>query len=153
MEDTFATKADFNSLKEQTGIMLNNAVEHLKNWFDITLKKRLEDRFEEFGLTVKQGFNTVDERFDRVEIRLDDHDRRFDAIDQRFGQVDERFDELALMVKQGFDGVDEKFVDVSKQFDKVNERFDLVEERLEIHSHQNRFLAKRITSLELKQPA
>lgn len=82
---------------------------------------------------------TMDQRFNAV-------DERFDAVDERFNAVDERFDEMGLMIKHGFDAVDQRF-------DRVEIRLGHLEEQNEIRGQQNRLLAKRITTLELKQPA
>lgn len=75
-------------------------------------------------------------------------DQRFSVVNQRFLEMDERLDDMAFMVKQGFDAVDEQFKGVDQRFNEMGKRFDHVEERLEIHSHQNKFLAKRISNLE-----
>ena len=105
---------------------------------------------EDISLT-KQDFVTalkeLNVRFDVVDQRLTSIDGRFDGVEGRLTSIiDSRFDEMGLMVKHGFDAMDQRF-------DQIEQRLDDVEERSEIQSHQNRFLAKRITVLESKQPA
>jgi exonuclease VII large subunit len=110
---------------------LTNVVEHLKEWLVQILDQR---------------FGSVDERFNSVDQKFDSVDERFNSVDQKIDAVDERFDEMALMVKQGFDAMDERF-------DRVETRLDNLEDQNDIRGQQNRLLAKRITVLELKQPA
>ena len=145
MEDTFVTQQRLKTTLAEFGNELKGWLIELLNQKFGRIEERLDHHGQQFD-RIEERLDNHDRRFDRIDGRLSSHDKQFQSIDQRFDSVDQRFDEMAVMIKQGFDAVDERF-------NGVDARLENLQEQNEIRGQQNRHLAKRITSLELKQPA
>ncbi len=64
----------------------------------LTLRKDMNDRFEQVDKRFEQVQEQMNRRFEQVDKRFEQVDKRFEQVDKRFEQVDKRFESVQAQI-------------------------------------------------------
>jgi hypothetical protein len=84
----------------------DNKMEHTE--FQQELIK-IDGRFNQMIIEVREGFKRMDERFESVDKRFESVDKRFESVDKRFESIDKKFEAVQQQMNRRFDATDKRF--------------------------------------------
>jgi archaellum component FlaC len=72
----------------EKALLRNNQI--LRKSIELDTKKIVEEAVDELAVSVKKGFDRVDERFEKIDEKFEKIDEKFEKIDEKFNKIDGR---------------------------------------------------------------